>query len=90
MSILKSVLSPMSGISKPQRQFVVVLLSTLMCRRGKANFRNRSRYSDYNENTYSRWFRRDFDLVEFNRLSLAPLSHSGNTLVAAIDGSFIS
>jgi hypothetical protein len=42
-----------------------------MCLRGKANFRNLSRYSKVSEKTYSRGFRRQFDFVEFNRLTLA-------------------
>jgi hypothetical protein len=43
----------------------------LMYLPGKANFRKRGRYRDFHEKTYSRWFRRAFDFVEFNRLSLA-------------------
>jgi hypothetical protein len=61
-----------------------------MCFRGKANFRNLSRYSEFNEKTYSRWFRRDFNFVEFNNISLAEISNSDNTLIAAIDCSFIN
>jgi hypothetical protein len=61
-----------------------------MCLQGKAAFRNLSRYSDYHEKTYSRGFRRDFDFVKFNRLSMSQISRSGHTLIAAVDGSFIS
>jgi hypothetical protein len=57
--------------------------------RGRANFRNFSRYSDYHEKTFSRWYRRDFEFVEFNRLSLLELSETQATLIAAIDCSFI-
>ncbi len=89
----------MSNVYKPQRQFIIILFTTLMCFRGKANFRNLSRYSDYNEKTYSRWFtplcsvtasRRDFDFVEFNNLSLAEISNNNNTLIAAVYCSFIN
>jgi putative transposase len=66
-----------------------VLLPLLMCLRGRANFRNFSRYSNCHEKTFSRWYRRGFDLVEFNRLSLLPLSESETTLIAATDCSFI-
>ena len=41
-----------------------------MCLRGKANFCNISRYGDLNEKTYSRGFRKDFDFLIFNKLSL--------------------
>jgi len=53
-------------------------------------FRNLSRYSDYNEKTYSRWFRRDFDFVEFNNLSLVEINNNNNILIAAVDCSFIN
>lgn len=67
---------------------VIILLTTLRCLRGKANFRHLSRYREFDEKTYSRWFRREFDLVEFNRLSLAALIASGNPWVAAMDCRF--
>jgi hypothetical protein len=50
--------------------------------------RNLSRYSKVSEKTYSRGFQRQFDLVEFNRLSLAELWAGGTLLMAAMDGSF--
>ena len=71
MEIVKTILQPMSTVTKPQRKFMQVLLFLLMCRRGRANFRNLSRYSDYHEKTFSRWYRRSFDLVEFNRFAAA-------------------
>lgn len=88
MTLIETVLSHMSSVAKPQSKFVIILLTTLMCLRGKANFRNLSRYSELNEKTYSRGFRRDFDFVEFNRLSLTAIIASGNTWVAAMDCSF--
>ena len=89
MEIVKTVLQQMSNVTKPQRKFMQVLLPLLMCLRGRANFRNLSRYSDYHEKTFSRWYRRDFDFVEFNRLSLLPLNQeTETTLIAATDCSF--
>lgn len=79
----------MSNVKKSQRQFLATLLTTLMLFRGKAIFRNLSRYSDYDEKTYARGFCRPFDFVEFNRLAIAPAIHSQATLVAALDCSFI-
>lgn len=38
-------------ISKPQRNFLLTLFTTLLVVRGKANFRNLSRYSDLSEKT---------------------------------------
>ena len=79
----------MSNLSKPQRKFILMLLPLLMCLRGRANFRNLSRYSDCHEKTFSRWYRREFDFAEFNRLSLLPLSEGETTLIAAADCSFV-
>ena len=89
MERVKTILQPMSNKTRPQRKFMQVLLPLLMCLRGRANFRNFSRYSHYHEKTFSRWYRRGFDFIEFNRLSLLPLSESETTLIAAADCSFI-
>ncbi|MDR5900496.1 hypothetical protein QC823_16185, partial [Halomonas vilamensis] len=90
MEIVNTVLQQMSSLNKPQRRFILVLLPLLMCLRGRVNFRNLSRYSDYHEKTFSRWYRRDFDFTEFNRLSLRPLNEDAAvTLIAATDCSFI-
>jgi hypothetical protein len=89
MEILKTVLQQMPNIHKPQLKFMLVLLPLLMCLNGRVNFRNLSRYSDYSEKTFSRWFRQPFDFVEFNRLSLLPLETPETQLIAATDCSFI-
>lgn len=88
MFLVETILQQMSSVLKPQPTFLIILLTTLMYLPGKANFRNLSRYSDLHEKTYSRWFRRECDLVEFNRLSLAAVVASGHTFVVAIDCSF--
>lgn len=88
MSIVKAILQKMSSVKKPQRTFLIILLTTLIYIPGKANFRNLSRYSDLHEKTYARGFRRDFNFVQFNKLSLADLVANGHTWVIAIDCSF--
>ncbi len=88
MGILETILDQMSSLNKAKRNFIAAILMNLIYVRGKANFRNLSRYSDYHEKTYSRWFRSDFDFVKFNQLSLKHLKE--NTLIAAVDCSFIS
>jgi hypothetical protein len=89
MEIVETVLEKMSNLTQPQRKFMWVLLPLLMCLRGRVNFRNLSRYSDYHEKTFSRWYRREFDFVEFNRLSLQSLNGAETTLIAATDCSFV-
>lgn len=88
MSTVNAVLKRMSSIKKPQRTFLIILLTTLMYLPGKATFRNLSRYSDLHEKTYSRGFRRDFNFVQFNMLSLSEWVINGHTWAVAIDCSF--
>ena len=88
MSTVNAVLKRMSNIKKPQRTFLIILLTTLMYLPGKATFRNLSRYSDLHEKTYSRGFRRDFNFVQFNMLSLSEWVINGHTWAVAIDCSF--
>lgn len=88
MSTVNAVLKRMSSIKKPQRTFLIILLTTLMYLPGKATFRNLSRYSDLHEKTYSRGFRRDFNFVQFNTLSLSEWVTNGHTWAVAIDCSF--
>jgi hypothetical protein len=57
--------------------------------RGKVNFRNLSRYSDYHEKTYSRHFRRDFAFAAFNRAVLDAASAPTHVRIAAMDSSFV-
>ena len=86
MEIIETILQQMTTVTKPHRKFMLVLLPLLMSLRGRANFRNLSRYSDYHEKTFSRWYRRDFDFAEFNRLSLRSLGEEAEiTLIAAVD-----
>ncbi len=89
MPIIDTVLQKMSHVLNPQRMFLMVVLTTLMYLPGKANFRNLSRYSEWHEKTYSRGFRRSFDFVEFNRLSLAEVVTGDSIFAVAIDSRFI-
>jgi len=85
---IEEILSKMSGVGKPQRKFLAIVLVVFIYLRGKANFRNLSRHSELSEKTYSRWFRRDFDFAEFNRRSLADVIENANEIVAVVDCSF--
>ena len=89
MESIKAVLLQMVNLTKPQYKFMLALLPLLMRLRGRTNFRNLSRYSDYHEKTFSRWYRRKFNFVEFNSLSLKPLNETNHVLIAATDCSFI-
>ena len=88
MYLIEPILQQMSSVAKPQRKFMFILLTTLTYLPGRVNFRNLGRYSALNEKTFSRWFRRSFDFVTFNLLSLKDLTDKGEW-VAAIDASFL-
>jgi len=79
----------MSNVNKPQRLFITNLFATLMLFQGKANFRNLSRYSQYCERTFSRWYHRGFSFLKFNTI-LMNRYFTDNEQIAAIDASFIS
>ena len=67
---IDNILGKMTGVAKPQKKFLVTLFLTILLMRGKANFRNMSRYSDLSEKTYSRQYRKPFDFADFNTLFL--------------------
>lgn len=89
METIKTSLQQMPQISKPQLKFILELLLLIRCLRGRANFRNFSRYRDYHEKTFSRGYRRSFNFVEFNRLLWLPTkSDRSPVMIAALDCSF--
>ncbi|GEM_PF-5656136 len=45
--LVVEILKQMSGITKPQRNFLTTLFTTILVVRGKINFYNMSRYSFY-------------------------------------------
>ena len=49
MDILETILGKMSNINQAQRDFIATLFMNLMPLRGKANYRNLSRYSAYHD-----------------------------------------
>ena len=88
MHLIEPILHQMSSVAKPQRKFMFILLTALTYLPGRVNFRNLGRYTPLNEKTFSRWFRRPFDFVTFNLLSLKDLPDNGEC-VAGIDASFL-
>ena len=87
MQLIETILQQMSSVAKPQGKFMSILLTALTYLPGRVNFRNLGRYTHLNEKTFSRWFRRPFNFVEFNLLSLNALLDNGEW-VAALDASF--
>ena len=78
----------MPNVNKPQQKFMTQLFRALATFVGKATYRNLNRYSDLNEKTISRWFRRVFDFFKFNNLLLQRLITSKEK-ISAIDASYL-
>lgn len=86
---INNILDQMSDVGRPQQKFLVTLFLTILLMRGKVNFRNLSRYSDYCEKTYARHYRRPFSFSEFNQQLLDEIVPSSHELIGVMDGSFI-
>lgn len=89
MELAEKVLNRLC-ISKPQRKFLVILFTTILVVRGKANFRNLSRYSDRSEKSYARQFAKAFDFVAFNRQLINETIGTQGARVVAFDPSFLA
>jgi len=87
--VIKSVLCSMSSVKLPQLKFMLSLLTTLMVFQGKATYRNLSRYSDLEEKTFARWYKRSFDFIAFNEKLLRDQLKITHRKIAAIDASFV-
>ena len=79
----------MSSVKQPQAKFIMSLLSVLLVFQGKANFRNLSRYCVMHEKRFSRWYRKVFNFVDFNRTLLRHELPPEGEYIAAIDASFM-
>jgi len=89
-NIVETALVAMSSIKKPQRRFILGLLTVLTVFQGRANFRNMSRYSGMSEKRFSRWYGQPFDFKRFNSHLLEQNLPSDTSFIAAIDASFIT
>jgi len=87
--LINNILGQMSDVRRPQKKFLVTLFLTILLMRGKVNFRNLSRYSDYCEKTYARHYRRTFSFIEFNKQVLDAIVPPSHELIGVMDGSFI-
>ncbi len=63
---------------------------TLISLRGRFNYTNLSRYSDLNEKTYRRWFGKQLDFIEFNRIGNSEAIPLSATLIGVMDCSFVA
>lgn len=54
------------------------------------NFRNLSRYSDYSEKSYSRWFRKEFNFTDLNSHAIIKAIPPLTEPIAIMDCTFVS
>ena len=87
---INNILGQMSGVAKPQKKFLVRLFLTILLMRGKVNFRNMSRYSELNEKSYSRQFRKTFDFAAFNEQLIEDIIPSYHEQMGVMDASFVN
>ncbi len=88
MHLLDSVLARMK-LGQPARRFLREVLMLLIIVPGRATFRNLSRYSDYGEKTFSRWFRRELDWASLNVAAIRTVVPAEHEAMLAFDPSFI-
>ncbi len=88
MTVVAQILDRLSGVAKPQRNFFLTLMATMLITRGRINFVNLSRHSQLSEKTYRRQFRKPFDFLSFNRASIKQAQAETHPHLFAQDTSF--
>ena len=72
-----------------QRRFLMVLFQVVIRMRGRVNFANMARYSDYCEQTFHRHFRKAFWWVALNLTILRLRRHPSEPLIGVFDCTFL-
>jgi hypothetical protein len=79
----------LKNTKKPQQKFLCHVMRLLLLRPGHVTFRNLSRYSPYHEQTFARWFVRDFDFVSFNHAAIVEVVAPSHEHVLAFEPRFV-
>jgi hypothetical protein len=87
MWLLESVLATLP-LGQPFQRVLRDVLLLLLVVPGRATFRNLSRYSDYDEKTFSRWFRRELDWAGLNVAAIRAGVAAEHESILAFDPSF--
>ena len=89
MTFVESILKQMPGVAKPQRGFLMSLLTALTMFVGRANMTNLHRHGAPCARTQYRWHRRSFDWTGFNRRLLDHHDRLKGPVALAIDTTFV-
>ena len=87
-TLTATILGKMSDINKWQSVFFIGIIDLHLRMRGRHNFKNMSRYGDWNEKTYHDNYARSFDFGAFN-VSLCQ-EFCSDLQIVAFDPSYIS
>jgi len=87
--LFESVLMRLKNAKKPRQKFLCHVMRLLLLRPGHVTFRNLSRYSLYHEQTFARWFVRDFDFVSFNHAAIVEVVAPSHEHVLAFEPRFV-
>lgn len=90
MTIVAEILDCMSGITKPQRKFLLTLFAAMLVTRTRINFLNLSRHSSVPEKTFRRHFQKPFAFMSFNQSAIARAVPEKHTQFFAQDATFSS
>ncbi len=90
MTIVAEILDAMSGLTKPQRKFVLTLFAAMLVTGRRINFLNLSRHGSVDEETFRRHFQKPFDFASFNQSAIARAMPEASTKLFAQDASFSS
>ena len=85
---IKKALHQMNGVNKWQSHFIVEVLILFLSIKGRLNFLQLSRHSQYNEQRFRNQFNKPFDFLNFNKELL--IEHASQHVTIAFDPSYIS
>ena len=87
--ILTELLDTVGYVYKPQRQFLLTLITTIFVVCGKVNYTNLSRYSHLSERTYRRHFQQGLGLESLNQRLIEQVRGTHNWQIAVVDCTFL-
>ncbi len=85
---IKNLLDKMIGLNKIRKKFIEEIFCLFLSIKGKYNFLQFSRYSDYGEQRFRQQFEKSFDFLQFNKDLV--LTHSSHNNVIVLDPSYIN
>jgi len=87
-TLTATILGKMDQINKWQERFIIENMAMQLCLRGRHNFSQMARYSEYNESTFRQNYGRDFEFATFNSHLITQVCPGEK--IAAFDPSYIS